>query len=90
MEALAVLIQTYVVPLLGTLAVEHPIIVSVLLVMSIARAIFKPLMALIQAYVDVTPSTKDNASLAKFKEGTIYKTIVFIVDYIFSIKLPKV
>lgn len=69
---------------------QNPIAMKAVIIMVGARAVFKPLCIGIQAYVDASDDEgKDNALWAKVKENKIFKTLEFILDYAFSIKLPK-
>lgn len=72
---------------LQSLATNYPWVMTIMLVISIARAINKPLFALLHAYVDATPSIKDNEFLAKLESSKIYKAICWVLDYTLSIKL---
>lgn len=65
---------------------NYPWFSAVLMVMGIARAVFKPLIAVWAAVVAVTPSPADDAGPENFKKGKLY----FIIDYILSIKIPSV
>lgn len=62
---------------------------SFLVVVGLLRAVFKPIFAVVQAYVDHTPDKEDNEKLEKLKANRYYKMLVFILDYVTSIKLPK-
>ena len=68
---------------------KNPQLASVLVVMGLLRAVFKPLMSVIQAYVDATPDGGDNEKLEKVKESKWFKTLAWLLDYAASIKLPK-
>lgn len=68
---------------------KYPTLMSVLIIVGGLRLIFKPLMGLIQTYVDYTPSQSDNELLKKIMESFIYKKLVWVIDYLGSIKLPK-
>ena len=70
------------------LVAKYPLIAGVVMVIGVFRAIFKPLMTLVEAYVQSTPSTKDDEAVASFKTGKIYAALVWLVDYTTSIKLP--
>jgi hypothetical protein len=71
------------------LAQKHPGLLSAFAIIGVLRAIFKPMMVVLEAYVDATPSKADDGWLAKFKAGKVYAGIAFILDYAASIKLPK-
>ncbi len=64
-------------------------LMTFVMVLGVFRSIFKPTMLLLEAYVLATPSKNDDEKLAGFKSSKAYATIVWIVDYLASIKLPK-
>lgn len=74
-----------IINLLVGLVQNYPWFTSVVMVLGVARAVFKPAVAVYEAYVMETPSTEDNAAFEKFKTGKVY----FVLDYLFSIKIPK-
>ena len=74
-----------IIDLLVGLVQNYPWFSTVLLVLGVCRAVFKPLMAVAEAYVLETPDNKDNEALETFKKGKIY----FVLDYVFSIKVPS-
>ena len=59
MEMLGQLIQLYLVPFLAKMAVDYPVILGALSVMAVARAVFKPIMKVIEAYVLSTETLDD-------------------------------
>lgn len=70
-------------------ALKYPATASVLMVMGVARAVFKPLFALLQAYVASTPSKSDDEALAKIEKSKVVTTAAWVLDYVASIKLPQ-
>lgn len=78
-----------VLELLLPFMAKYPVVSSVLLVIGGLRVLLKPVMAVLEAYVGYTPDLKDDGMLASLKESSIYKGIVFFLDYVASIKLPK-
>lgn len=70
------------------LATKYQWFMIVCLVIGIFRMVFKPIMAIIESIVIYTPSQKDDAALASFKDSNVYKAIIWVVDYLLSIKLP--
>tara|TARA_R110002167_G_C12491385_1_gene635443 strand:+ start:269 stop:505 length:237 start_codon:yes stop_codon:yes gene_type:complete len=68
---------------------KYPIIMTILSVMGMARLILKPLMTFLHEMVVVTESTKDNEILDKVEASKIYKGLLFVLDYAFSLKLKK-
>jgi len=75
-------------PLLGGFALKYPVIGDIIGIMITCRIIIKPLMsALITIAGDTNIKFLDD--IAKFADGKIYKLVAFILDWVFSIKLPK-
>ena len=71
------------------MAAKYPAFASVFMLMGILRAIFKPLMGLLHTYVEATPSDKDNKMLEDLKKSKGYASLVWLLDYFGSVKLPK-
>lgn len=69
-------------------ATQYPLLVSGLVFVGILRTINKPLFALLNAYVQATPSEKDDEVLKKVETSKVYTHLVFLLDYFTSIKLP--
>lgn len=76
--------EQQIIDFLVSFAQSQPWAMTVLMVMGVARAIFKPAIALVDAYVLSTPGKSDDAAVAQFKQGKIY----FVLDYLFSLKFP--
>lgn len=74
-----------IISFLVNLVQNQPYFVTIVMVLGTFRAIFKPLMAVVDAYVLSTPNATDDAAVLKFKEGKIY----WVLNYITSIKIPK-
>lgn len=85
-EQAAALLKPVLEMLMGFLPTN---IVAVFALMGGFRAIFKPLMALLEAISIYTPTKKDDELYKSINEGNTYKTIRFLFDYIASIKLPE-
>lgn len=68
---------------------HYPVIATILMVIGVARMIFKPFFSFMQAVVDATPSANDNEILAKVEASKVYKAIAYAFDWFGSIKLPK-
>jgi len=69
--------------------VNFPVVTNILVIMGAARAIFKPLCAAINKYVEESESLKDNELWAKIQGHIVFKVISKILDYSLSIKLPQ-
>lgn len=75
-------------PILESLMGHNGMLVALAVWMGTLRMIFKPIMSGIQAVVSLTPTVKDDTILADVLNSKVYKTIVFIFDYVASLKLP--
>lgn len=69
-------------------AQKYPFFASMIVIMGTFRMFFKPLVSMLRAWASATASPKDDALLDKVESSPIYKAIMFIVDYIASVKLP--
>lgn len=70
-------------------ALQYPLFVLFALIMTAFRMVFKPAMALAEKYVLATPSKSDDESLDNFKKGKAYAAIIWVVDFLTSIKIEK-
>lgn len=78
--------------ILGMLAAfmaKYPQLSTLLMVMGALRAVFKPIFAVLQAYVDSTPDQADNAKLAAAESSSWYKGMSFVLDWFASVKLKQ-
>lgn len=78
-------ILDFAVGLMGT----HPAFATVLMIVGLFRVLFKPLIAMVDAYVNYTENKTDDKMFKDFLASPFYSTIVFILDYLASIKLKK-
>lgn len=76
-------------PVLEGLAGGWGVAVQVLLVVGVLRVVVKPVMAIAQSVVSLTPSQKDDELVQKILDSKVYKALVFTLDWLASIKLPK-
>jgi hypothetical protein len=76
-------------PLFDGLAGKYGWLTTFVLVIGSLRILFKPIMLALENYVRQTPRPEDDARLAKFEAGWIYKTIAVLLDFGASIKLPS-
>lgn len=67
------------------LAQNQPWLLGAAVVISVARAVFKPLIAVLDAYVLSTPAKADDEWVREFKTGKVY----WALDYVLSIKIPE-
>lgn len=79
----------YLIELILPFLSSNPHLAVVLTLVSVSRAIFKPLCSLVQVYVDSTPGDSDNKKWQAFQESKAYKAISYFMDLFLSIKLPK-
>ena len=71
------------------LMVQFPWIATILMVVGVIRLVVKPLMELAKSVAASTPSTKDDAVIAGVESNKIYKTFLFVIDWLFSLKPVK-
>jgi len=65
-------------------------LVQLVAIVGSARILIKPVMALLEVYVVITPSKKDDAWPSQIKESKIFKSVNFVFDWLLSLKLsPK-
>jgi len=76
-------------PLIEMYAGEYGTVVQVLGIIGSLRLMVKPMMSLAHTYVLVTPSPKDDAWLAKFENNKIFKSALYVLDWIGSFKFKK-
>jgi len=67
---------------------SNPHLAVLITIMGVSRTVFKPACALIQTYVDSTPSVIDNEKWKKIQEGKYFKALAYGMDFFLSIKLP--
>jgi hypothetical protein len=70
------------------LASKYPVVVAVCSVVGIFRLVFKPTVALVKLIVAATPSESDDKVVADIEASGIWKAVLWVVDYLLSIKLP--
>lgn len=68
---------------------SNPAFASVIMVIGFLRLAIKPVMTLLQAYVKLTPYDNDDRWLAGVEQSKGYKLIVYLMDWILSVKLPE-
>jgi len=70
------------------LAAKYPLIFTIASIMGIARMVIKPLIVAAHTYVLSTDDGgKDDAYLVKIEQNKIFKGVLFVLDYVFSLKL---
>jgi len=77
-------------PIIETYAPSLPAwAITIFTIMGASRFVFKPLIEIARGYVAMTPSKKDDEVVEEIIESKIFKSIRFVLDWMFSIKLPK-
>jgi hypothetical protein len=71
------------------LMVQFPWIATIFMVIGVIRVVVKPLMELAKSVAASTASAKDDAAVASLESNKIYKTVLFVIDWIFSLKPVK-
>lgn len=71
------------------LAAKYPILLTIAAIMGMARLILKPLMTFLHEMVVVTETKRDDEILAKVETSAVYKGLLFVLDWVFSLKLAK-
>ena len=70
------------------MASKYPICLAILSGVGIFRVVFKPIVTAIKMVVAATPTQKDDVVVAEVEASKIWKAVLWIVDYLISIKLP--
>lgn len=68
---------------------SNPAFASVLMFLGMLRLCIKPVMTILQVYVKWTPYDNDDKWLASLEESKGYKLLVYLLDWILSVKVPK-
>jgi hypothetical protein len=71
------------------LLLQYPTVMKVVMLVGTLRLVLKPIMVAVESIVLSTPTLSDDSLLAKVKANPIYKVLVFVVDWLGSVKLPK-
>jgi len=74
--------------LIGLVA-KYPVIASILSILGLIRLIVKPIMEIIKAYVAYTPNKEDDSFVNKVIASPVYNKFLFVLDWLFSIKIGK-
>lgn len=76
-------------PLLEAYAGKFGVVIQVLTYIGSARLILKPLNGLADSIVAATPSDSDDKKLSAFRESKGYKLVIYLLDWLGSIKIKK-
>lgn len=63
--------------------------VQILSIVGLLRLIIKPIMEVVQAYVKWTDSPKDDSLVNHIIKSPIYTKLIFLLDWLTSIKIKK-
>jgi hypothetical protein len=75
-------------PLIQGLVDKYPVLATIIFGIGVLRVCLKPLMSVLRAVAEFTESPKDNAKLDEVEASTFYKSLLYILDWFTSIKLP--
>jgi len=68
---------------------KYPVLGSIVAVVGLIRIIVKPVMVALKSIVESTESPKDNELLVKVETSKVYKAVMFLLDYLGSVKPLK-
>lgn len=68
---------------------EYPIMFTIASIMGMVRLVIKPLMTILHSLAEATETTRDEEILKKIEENKAFKGFLFVLDYVFSLKLKK-
>lgn len=74
---------------LDQIILKYPFAATVLMIMSIARIVFKPLCAIVHSVIDEMGSDALHAKWEKMEQSKLFRYIAWVLDYAGSIKLIK-
>jgi hypothetical protein len=77
-----------ILQMLTEFLVSNPKVAGFLATIGAFRIVMKPLYTFIHSVVEATPTPKDNELLEKVEASKYYKGVVFVADYLLSVKLP--
>lgn len=75
--------------LILALATKYPVLVTVLTVIGTLRLVMKPLFSFLHEYVLITETKKDDELLAKVEGSKYFKWVMYVLDYLASVKVKK-
>lgn len=77
-------------PILIAYSGEYGVIVQIMSIIGSLRTINKPLFSLLRAISEVTYWTeRDNIWLDRVEQSKIYKTIIYVIDWVASAKIGR-
>jgi hypothetical protein len=81
-------LAAFLKPQLEALAAQYPVVSAGLFIIGVARLVLKPLLSIVRTIVEATPSAADNAVLDSVEKSLPMKIALYILDWLFSVKLP--
>ena len=79
-------------PFIETLAGQNGVILQVLsaavALIGSVRLFVKPVITFLEKIVLLTPTSADNAVLETVKKSPVLRVVLFLADYLLSLKLP--
>jgi hypothetical protein len=76
--------------LIVNFAKSHPWIATLVFILGALRAIFKPIMGVVENYVKQRCTPEQYGAFVHFESSWIFKAICWLLDFGASIKLPSV
>lgn len=89
MEVLLAAVTPYFVQLMGALSAKYGFVIQLLTFIGLFRLILKPFLVFIHSYVAVTETKKDDEFIEKVEGNKIFKGLLFVLDWLASIKIIK-
>ena len=75
------------VPCLDSIVTQYPWLATVLIVIGACRVVAKPLMSLAHTFAAYTPTTKDDAIVAKVEASWAWRAFCWLLDWTASVKI---
>lgn len=75
------------VPWLDSIVTQYPWLATVLIVIGACRVVAKPLMSLAHSFAAYTPTTKDDAIVAKVEASWAWRAFCWLLDWTASVKI---
>jgi hypothetical protein len=82
------LVRGLIESLAGSNGVVLQVLTTLVTVMGVARLVVKPVMVALRAIADATPTPVDNQLLDNVEQSKVVKILVFLADWLLSVKLP--
>jgi hypothetical protein len=82
-------LMEWIKPLVEMYAGSLGPVVQLIAIVGTLRLVIKPLMEAFKAVVAATPSKSDDELPSKVEASSVYKTVLFVLDWLASLKLKK-